>query len=53
MLDETRKELALRYVEDGRFALSEIAFLLGFADQASMSRAFKRWTGSSPGSHAA
>ena len=48
VLDETRRELALHYVEDRRYALSEIAFLLGFADQASMTRAFKRWTGTSP-----
>jgi AraC-like DNA-binding protein len=49
LFDETRKELALRYIEDGRYALAEIAFLLGFADQSTMTRAFRRWTGSSPG----
>jgi AraC-like DNA-binding protein len=48
VLDETRRELAQHYVKDGRYGLSEIAFLLGFADQASMTRAFKRWTGTSP-----
>ena len=52
VLDKTRRELALHYVADRRYTLSEIAFLLGFADQASMSRAFKRWTGTSPKKYA-
>ena len=49
LFDETRKELALRYIEDSRYSLAEIAFLLGFADQSTLTRAFRRWTGSSPG----
>jgi AraC-like DNA-binding protein len=48
LLEEVRQELALRYLEDGTLSLSEIGFLLGFADQSAFSRAFKRWTGCSP-----
>src|SRR5690606_9142743 len=28
---------------------AEVAFLLGFGDQSSVNRAFRRWTGESPG----
>ena len=43
LLDDTRKELASRYVQDGAMSLSEAAYLLGFSDQANFSRAFRRW----------
>lgn len=46
--DETRKVLAEEYVEDHELSLSQIAYMLGFSDQSNFSRAFKRWTGSSP-----
>lgn len=47
--DETRRELALGYLNEGRLSLTEIAFLVGFTDQSNFSRAFRRWTGVSPG----
>jgi AraC-like DNA-binding protein len=49
LLDEVRRELALRYVKDRSLSLSEVAFLLGFADQTTFHRAFVRWTGKAPG----
>jgi AraC-like DNA-binding protein len=49
VLDETRRELAEAYLHEGSHSQSQIAFLLGFADQANFSRAFKRWTGVTPG----
>lgn len=52
LLDQTRVELALRYVEEGRLSVTETAFVLGFADTSTFSRAFKRWTGRSPRDHA-
>ena len=48
LLDGVRKELALRYLEDARLSLSDIAFLLGYAEQSAFHHAFKRWTGQSP-----
>lgn len=48
VLDEQRRALAIRFVSDNRLAMSEIAERLGFSDATSLSRAFKRWTGSSP-----
>ena len=48
VVDELRVDLAKAYLSDG-FCLAEIAFLLGYADQAAFTTAFKRWTGKSPG----
>ena len=48
VLDGLRRKLALRYLGEGKVSVNEAAYLLGFSDPASFSRAFKRWTGSSP-----
>ncbi len=48
LLDETRKELAVQYLTASQRPIIEIGFLLGFADSANFSRAFRRWTGRSP-----
>jgi AraC-like DNA-binding protein len=48
LLNQTRETMAVRFVREGRYSLGQIAYLLGFADQANFSRAFKRWTGSPP-----
>jgi len=49
MLDIIRQELAQQYVCDQSINLAEVTFILGFADQPSFQRAFKRWTGKTPG----
>ena len=49
LLDGTRRELAERYLRDGKYSQAQIAFMVGFADQSNFARAFKRWTGMSPG----
>jgi AraC-like DNA-binding protein len=51
LLDATRRELAERYLRDGRYSQAQIAFMVGFADQSNFARAFKRWTGMSPGEY--
>ena len=49
ILETTRRNLAEQYLRDGDFSQAEIAFMLGFSDQSNFARAFKRWTGMSPG----
>jgi AraC-like DNA-binding protein len=48
LIDEVRKLQAQRCLLDTRMPLAELAATLGFADHASFTRAFKRWTGVSP-----
>ncbi len=51
LVDEARRKLAARLLsENGDATLSEVAFMTGFADQSAFTRAFKRWTGHTPGS---
>ncbi|UCH46521.1 MAG: AraC family transcriptional regulator [Betaproteobacteria bacterium] len=48
LVDETRRDLAMRYIEDPSRSSTEIAFELGFSAPSAFTRAFKRWTGQSP-----
>ena len=49
LLNETQQELALQYVRDSSRTIGEITYLLGFSEPSNFTRAFKRWTGKSPG----
>ena len=51
ILDTTRRALAERYLGEGEYSQAQIAFMVGFADQSNFARAFKRWTGVSPGEY--
>ncbi|MCZ4271360.1 AraC family transcriptional regulator [Maritalea porphyrae] len=46
--DQLRKTMALDYLSSRKVSVNETAYLVGFADASSFSRAFKRWTGDSP-----
>ena len=48
-LDRSREKLAHQYLEDGSLTLADIALLLGFSEQSAFNRAYRRWTGRSPG----
>ncbi len=48
LLSEQRREMALKYIQDESLTLTEISYLLGFAEPSSFSRAYKGWTGISP-----
>jgi AraC-like DNA-binding protein len=51
LTEETRKELAEGLLRDQRYSLAEIAFLTGFSEQSSFTRAFKRWVGDTPATY--
>lgn len=46
--DGVRQDLARRMLAERDVAIAEAAYLLGFADQSSFARTFKRWTGLTP-----
>lgn len=48
LLNAVRESLARAYMEQGRISITEMSFMLGFADTSSFTRAFRRWTGQSP-----
>lgn len=49
--DEVRRDLAVQELTSGNQPLVALAYSLGFEDLPSFNRAFKKWTGSTPGSY--
>jgi len=48
LVDDTRRDLAMRHLDDSSYSITDVTFLLGFSQQSAFTRAFKRWTGMSP-----
>lgn len=51
LIDAVREQLGRRYLMDTSLTYFEIAMLLGFSEQSAFNRAFKLWTGKTPGAY--
>jgi AraC-like DNA-binding protein len=49
LVDEARRRATLRWLRCPEISLAEVAYLVGFKEQASLTRAVQRWTGQTPG----
>jgi len=48
VLQQLRRDLAARYLDDRKLHVSKIAWLLGFHEVSAFTHACKRWTGKTP-----
>jgi AraC-like DNA-binding protein len=48
VLDDVRSTMARAYLAEREVSIAEVAYLLGFSEQSSFTRAFRRWTGVAP-----
>jgi len=49
LLERLRRDLAQSYLADPRLSIAEVAYLLGYSEPSAFHRAFRRWTGVTPG----
>lgn len=49
LLDDTRRQLAFDYLRQSHCSVNEVCYRLGFNEPSSFNRAFRRWTGITPG----
>jgi AraC-like DNA-binding protein len=48
IVDDLRRDLAIKYLRDTGMTVEDVAFALGFDDAANFRRAFRRWTSATP-----
>jgi len=48
LLDEARKELAIKHLKQPYSSTTDIAYLLGYSEPSVFYRSFKKWTGQTP-----
>ncbi|CAD5107455.1 AraC-like transcriptional regulator QhpR [Zestomonas carbonaria] len=48
LVEEVRRALALEYVGNSNYRLTDVALMLGYTEASSFSRAFRRWTDLTP-----
>ncbi|MFD2571566.1 AraC family transcriptional regulator ligand-binding domain-containing protein [Spirosoma soli] len=51
LADSIRKSLAEHYLKSGQYPVKEISYILGYNELSAFTRAFKRWTGTTPVSY--
>jgi AraC-like DNA-binding protein len=51
VVDQLRRDMALRLLRDGRRSIERVAESLGYVDARSLHRAFRKWTGAAPGAY--
>lgn len=51
LLQDMRQQMAINYLQKPKLSVSEVAFLVGFSEPSAFNRAFKRWSGRSPGEY--
>jgi AraC-like DNA-binding protein len=49
--DELRRDMAIDYLGRGGLVVAEVASRLGFAEPSAFHRAFRKWTGATPGEY--
>jgi AraC-like DNA-binding protein len=49
LLEEARRQLSSRLLVDPSLSVDDVAVLLGYAEASAFHRAFRRWTGQTPG----
>lgn len=49
--DQMRRDTAVYYLERGDLSIQEVAEKLGFSESSTFHRAFKKWTGMTPGAY--
>lgn len=53
LLDQVRRDLAMRHLANPSTSAGEVGFLLGFSEPSAFHRAFRRWTGMPPSAYRA
>ena len=48
LLDDCRQKMAYKFIRDENISLAQLTTILGFAEQTNFTRAFKRWSGTTP-----
>lgn len=48
LVEDSRRQLAVRLMQQTDFSIVEVAFMTGFSEQSAFARAFKRWTAQTP-----
>lgn len=49
LLSEVRREMSQGYLREPDVSIAEVAWLLGYSEQSAFTRAFRGWTGQTPG----